>query len=866
MPLDPSGGLPPDRPAAVSQRLVAVAGPALGLALLALAAWILRHEFRSYHFDDVLGHLRSIPTRHLLTALVLTVLGYVVLTGYDTLALRYLGHPLAYRRIALVSFVAYVFSHNIGLSVFGGSAVRYRMLSAWGVKADDVARVIAFTLLTFWMGFFLVGGVCHSIWPLAINWPALPLDSSRGIGWVLLATTAAYLTFVALRREPILLRGFRIDLPRPRVTIAQFGLSSLDWLVAAAVLYAVLPGVPGLSFPVFVGAYLLAQVVGLISHVPGGLGVFESAMVLLLKPWLGGDVVLASILAYRVVYYLLPLACAVVLFAGYEIRQRRAAIERTGAWLQGWMAELVPRLLAVTTFLAGAVLLLSGATPELPERLEWLRRTLPVPVIEASKLVGSVIGVALLLLANALRQRLDAGYLGTLILLLAGALAALARGLDWEEASILVGMALLLLPCRRFFYRRSSLLGQPLSRGWWLGVAAVAAGAFVVLDLAYRHVAYSNELWWHFGPGVQAPRSLRAMLAAGVFFVIIGALRLLRPVPPTPDPPTAEELDRAQVIAAKDRTTKGYLSLLGDKNLLFQPDGRAFLMYGVSGRTWVAMGDPVGSEDDQEELAWRFRELADQHGGRAVFYEVSEAALPIYLDLGLDLRKLGERALVPLASFALEGSDRKELRQSQSRLAREGCRFEIVPPAAVAPLLDELEAISNAWLAAKNTGEKRFSLGFFDRAYLLRLPVAVVRRADRIVAFANVWPSEARVELAVDLMRYDASAPRGVMEYLFTQLMLWGRAEGYETFSLGMAPLSGFEHRRLAPLWNRFGALLFRHGEHFYNFQGLRSFKDKFDPRWEPSYLASAGGLTTPLVLTRIASLVSGGVTGILSK
>jgi phosphatidylglycerol lysyltransferase len=182
------------------------------------------------------------------------------------------------------------------------------------------------------------------------------------------------------------------------------------------------------------------------------------------------------------------------------------------------------------------------------------------------------------------------------------------------------------------------------------------------------------------------------------------------------------------------------------------------------------------------------------------------------------------------------------------------------------PLLDELEAVSSAWLSEKNTREKGFSLGFFDRQYLARLPVAVVRKASRIVAFANIWPSAAKVELTIDLMRYDKSAPPRVMEYLFTQLMLWGRTEGYQYFSLGMAPLSGFESRRLTPLWNRFGAFLFRHGEHFYNFQGLRNFKEKFNPDWEPRYLATPRNISVPFVLTRIAGLVSGGVSGVLAK
>lgn len=850
----------------MKQRLLAALGPVLGGILLVLAVLVLRHEFEGYHLHDVLGHVRNIPGRRLALAFVLTVFGYVTLTGYDALAFRYVRTALPYRRIALASFVAYVFSHNVGLSFFGGSAVRYRMLSGWGVRAEVIARVIAFALLTFWLGFFLLGGLVHTLWPLAVDLPGIHLASSRSIGLGLLAVLGAYLALLIRRRAPLRLHGFQVDLPGLRMTGAQLALSSIDWLLAASVLYAVLPASPDLGFPTFLGAYLLALVVGLVSHVPGGLGVFETAMVLLLRPYLPGDQVLASIVAYRIVYYLLPLAVAVLLFSGYELRQSGMPLVRAGAAIQGWMSAVAPRLFAVTTFLAGALLLFSGATPEFPQRLAWLRETLPLPLIEISKLLGSVFGVFLLLLGNALRQRIDAAYYGTLALLAGGSLVSLLKGLDWEEAAILAAMGLALLPCRSFFYRRSSLLAQSLNPGWWVAVAVVALGSVLALELAYRHVEYSHELWWQFDLEAQAPRSLRALLAAGVALVAIGAARLLRPAPPIPGLPTTEQLDLAQTIVSRSPRVDGYLALLRDKELWFHEDGSAFLMFGVSGRTWIAMGDPIGPREQQEALAWRFRELADRHGARAVFYEVSEGMLPLYLDLGLDLRKLGETGRVRLPGFSLDGKRRSDFRQARSRLAREGCRFELLAPPAVAPLLDQLQAVSDDWLRAKNTREKRFSLGFFDRDYLRRLPLAVVRRGDSVIGFANVWPSEAKQECGIDLMRHRADAPKGVMDFLFAELMLWARDEGYQWFSLGMAPLSGFEQHRLAPLWNRLGALLFRHGEHFYNFQGLREFKEKFDPEWEPRYLAAPGGLVTPLVLTRIASLVSGGATGIISR
>lgn len=279
------------------------------------------------------------------------------------------------------------------------------------------------------------------------------------------------------------------------------------------------------------------------------------------------------------------------------------------------------------------------------------------------------------------------------------------------------------------------------------------------------------------------------------------------------------------------------------------------------------MGDPIAPREEVVELAWAFRESCDRHGGWTVFYEVGTENLSVYLDLGLTLFKIGEEARVGLKAFSLEGSARKELRHVRNRLEKDGYTFEIKPPEEIEGVLPELKRISDAWLNAKNTREKGFSLGFFSPNYIRQFPCAVVRKQDRIVAFANLWQGAERDELSMDLMRYSAEAPDNVMDYLFIRLMLWGKEQGFRWFSLGMAPLAGLEgHPELAPIWNRLGAFVFRHGEHFYNFQGLRRYKDKYDPEWEPRYLAIPGGLKLPRVFTNIAALISGGMTGVVGK
>lgn len=846
-------------------------GPAFGVALFAAALWVLHHELRAYTYKEVREALHGLPRWRLDLGLLLTAASYLLLTGYDTLACRYLSLALRYRQIALASFVGYAFSHNVGASFLGGGAIRYRLYSSWGLQAGEIATIVAFNGITFWLGFLLLTGLALLFEPAAaLSVRTLPPGTEPAIGAVCVAIVVAYVGWSAVRRTPLRIRNFELRIPPIDLTVVQLALSTLDWALAACVLYVLLPPSPTLGFPGFLAAFLLAQVAGLASHLPAGLGVFETVILIGLAPHLPGSAVLGSLVAYRVIYYLLPLLAAGGLLGGYELL-RRTLVRRVGGLFGRIVPEIVPQALAVTTFLGGVVLLASGATPAIHTRLGWLQTFLPLSLLEASHFFGSLTGVGLLLLARGLQHRLDAAYLGTVALLAAGIVFSLLKGFDYEEAMLLTAMLAALLPCRAHFYRRASLLDESFTAGWSLAIGLVVVGSIWLLFLSHRHVEYSHELWWQFEFESNAPRALRATTAASVVLIAVGLARLLRPTTARPTLPSADDLTRAAQVVAASRRTYAHLALLGDKTLLFRDDPsgapRGFVMYGVEGRSWVAFGDPVGSPEDARELAWRFREISDQHVGWTVFYEVGSENLPIYLDLGLSLLKLGEEARVPLPGFGLEGSARKGLRQTHRRVEKDGASFALVPAEEVPALLPDLRRVSDAWLAEKNTREKGFSLGFFSEDYLRRTPVAVARRDGRIVAFANVLLGADREELSIDLMRYEpATAPASVMDYLFLELMLWGRNDGYRWFNLGMAPFSGFDVRTLAPLWNRAGAFLFRQGEHFYNFQGVRQYKDKFDPVWEPRYLASPGGLALPRILANVAALVSGGLTGVVRK
>jgi phosphatidylglycerol lysyltransferase len=830
----------------------------LGLGLFALALVVLRRELHALTWHELTSDVLATPPARLWAALLLTVLNYAALTGYDLLAFAYVGNRLSRWRVAAASFLAYAIANSVGFAMFSGAAVRYRFYTRWGVTAKELSRIVFSYSVTFWLGLLTLGGISLVASPLpgAHELPAHALVAA--VGWLLLLTSAGYLVAVVVRREPIRFRGFELPLPPPRIGFAQLALSATDWALAAAVLYVLLPK-SDLSFLGLLGAFLAAQLLGLASHVPGGAGVFEGLMVVLLRPFLSSAELLPALVVYRLVYYLLPLSVALLTLVADEAHERRAQAARAGAFL-GWLSEeITPRVLAVFTFLAGAGLLFSGVTPAAPGRLAWLHEVLPLGVVEASHFLGSIAGAGLLLVSQGLWRRLDAAYYLAAGGVATGIAASLLKGADFEEATLLALLLVVLWSARPAFDRRAALLETGFSPGWIAAVVATLGAAAWLGLFAFKHVEYSQELWWQFELRKEASRSLRSSVGAAVALGLFGFARLLRPAAHEALEPTEGDLEAASSAIAAQTATFPYLVYLRDKALLFDEDRKGFVMYGVQGRTWVGLGDPVGPSDRLARLVRLFLERCDDFDGVPVFYEVAKEGLHRYADFGLAFVKLGEEARVDLRSFSLDGGRASKHRQALRRLEKEEAAFRVIPASEVPPLMDELRAVSLDWLREKAGSEKGFSLGFFDPAYVQRFPVAVVERHGRIEAFANLWPGPGNVELSVDLMRYHKDAPTGVMEALFVHLLRWGKEQGYSWFGLGMAPFSGFESSPVAPLWTRLGRLLYRHGEAFYNFQGLRAYKEKFNPTWEPRYLAYPGGLALPRILADVAALISGG-------
>ncbi len=306
----------------IRKKVLRVLLPIISACLFALAFWVLYHELKDYHYREIMHYFHNLTSSRLFLALFSSVLSYLMLIGYDILGMWYIRHPLGYGKVAFASYIGYAFSNSIGFSFISGGVIRYRFYSAWGLSAAEIAKVVAFCIFSSFLGFFTLAGISFLIKPETI--PAylrLPFYSVRPVGFFFIALIATYFGLILFLKKPLSIRGRMLRLPSKKLLPAQILVSTLDWAFAAFTLYFLLPSTAKISLPGFISIFMTAQFAGLVSHVPGGLGIFEVVVLLLLPPVLTHPQIIGSLVSFRVVYYFLPLAIATLMLGVNELLQ-----------------------------------------------------------------------------------------------------------------------------------------------------------------------------------------------------------------------------------------------------------------------------------------------------------------------------------------------------------------------------------------------------------------------------------------------------------------------------------------------------------------------------------------------------------------
>ena len=534
---------------------------------------------------------------------------------------------------------------------------------------------------------------------------------------------------------------------------------------------------------------------------------------------------------------------------------------------------------ALLTAAMGVVNVISAVLPSMRDRLRLLRllgEYSPFSIRAGGHLVSALAGFALLLLSVSLWRRKQLGWLLTLLILIISVPVHLLKGFDYEEATLAALLAGLLIYLRPNFHARSD--PPSVRQGLLILLAALAFTViygvigFYFLD---RHFKVSFGFWsalrqtivmftQFYNPGLQPVTGFGRYFVASIYVisaVTIGyaLLMLLRPVLGRRSQ-TEEERSRAwEIVRAHGRTSLARYALLDDKLFFFTPGG-SLISYVVKDRVALVLGDPIGPNDDFEGAISSFQDFCSKNDWLPAFYQVSSTHIEAYKSREFHIIPIGHEAIVDLGCFTLDGSQNKTLRNSYNKMVRLGYHHDVIQPPYSARMLRELKFVSDDWLTAHRATELRFSLGWFDQAYLNTCPILLVRDREGFIAgFANLVTEFQANEIAIDLMRYLQHGESGLMDFLFVSLFQWAREQGFSTFNLGLSALSGVGEQSDDPIVERALNFIYQNVDRFYNFRGLHSFKEKFHPTWSERFLVYPAMSNLPAISAAIFRASFGG-------
>jgi phosphatidylglycerol lysyltransferase len=448
----------------------------------------------------------------------------------------------------------------------------------------------------------------------------------------------------------------------------------------------------------------------------------------------------------------------------------------------------------------------------------------------------------------------------------------LTKALDYPEALLSLLLAGVLWLSRKQFWVKSSppdlrwamvrlavAVAVALAYGIWgfwildpkdFGIN-FTVGAAIRQTLQFFSLVYPPQITAHTRHGEWFFQSMYLIVIAAYSYA---GLALFRPVAYAYHTAPRERAQAAEIVARYGRSSLDYFKLWRDKSFFFSRRRDCFIAYKVAGNFALALGDPVGPPDQIAGIIRDFLDYCRGNDWRVAFHQVTPEWLDAYHQAGLHRLKIGDDAIVELDKFRLDSKSMKTMRSRIQQLQKFGIHFRIYESPLPDSVLAEAKEVSDEWLQIPGRRERSFTLGAFEPEYVKTTRLAAALDAQgKMLAFVNFVPSYVPGECTLDLMRRRTDAPNGIMDYLLVQALEWAKAQGFKTFSLGMAPMSGFQEREEASLEERAVHTFFSHLNFIFSYQGLRSYKGKFATRWEPRYEIYRNTLDLPRLALAIA-------------
>ena len=796
----------------------------------------------------------SLATQSPVSLLILLVVGLIAVTPmltYDFVITELLPGHYKPAYVIKSGWIVNTFTNIAGFGGLLGASLRANF---YHEKASQKQVLFAISKIAM----FLLAGL--SLWSMI----GIVVIFVFGIGaefanyWVWLVGGAAYFPLLMIISH-VRDSEFFADMPLKRQLRLTLG-SFLEWGGCAAFFlligYFLEAPIPLSSvLPLF----MVANVIGVISMVPGGLGSFDVLMIVELgQLGLDSSAAVVWLLFYRLFYYVIPFLIGAGLFA-------QDAGKRLNAYLEGLPVQLIRKaafgFLVVFLYFSGSMLLLRGVAPDLAFQNTLYQRLYPYTFLFLDRVTNVIVAFLILGFGRGIASRVKRAYWPTVIVLIVAMVASLREDNHLRFIVFLILVVIALILTRRELTRDRLALswGNKLIDGAVFGLTFIFYAFAVFYNAPAIHHRHVPDVFLFPSERMFFTTLIGVMLAALTVYLIFRYLS-------APTKSLADPYDEARlkaVVAKFGGNEVSHLGLMRDKSLHFyQVDGedRVFFLFKKKADKLIVMGEPVGDETQIPAAIADFMKQADDQDMSLVFYEINESLTMKLHEFGFDFMKFGEEGYVDVTTFTLAGTKRKGERALMHKFEREGYSVELLKPPFDDALLDDLQTVSDSWLDGRS--EKGFSLGFFDRHYLNQAPIAVVRAPDgKIVAFATDMPTGNNEVTSIDLMRSSADAPSGIMDEVFIHLFELAKDRGFKYFNMGMAPLANVGTSSYSFIEEKIAHLVYEYGYRFYGFQGLRSYKNKYVTEWVPKYVAYRKRTSLLFTLLQIMMVVNQKVT-----
>lgn len=796
----------------------------------------------------------SLATQSPVSLLILLVVGLIAVTPmltYDFVITELLPGHYKPAYVIKSGWIVNTFTNIAGFGGLLGASLRANF---YHEKASQKQVLFAISKIAM----FLLAGL--SLWSMI----GIVVIFVFGIGaefanyWVWLVGGAAYFPLLMIISH-VRDSEFFADMPLKRQLRLTLG-SFLEWGGCAAFFlligYFLEAPIPLSSvLPLF----MVANVIGVISMVPGGLGSFDVLMIVELgQLGLDSSAAVVWLLFYRLFYYVIPFLIGAGLFA-------QDAGKRLNVYLEGLPVQLIRKaafgFLVVFLYFSGIMLLLRGVAPDLAFQNTLYQRLYPYTFLFLDRVTNVIVAFLILGFGRGIASRVKRAYWPTVIVLIVAMVASLREDNHLRFIVFLILVVIALILTRRELTRDRLALswGNKLIDGAVFGLTFIFYAFAVFYNAPAIHHRHVPDVFLFPSERMFFTTLIGVMLAALTVYLIFRYLS-------APTKSLADPYDEARlkaVVAKFGGNEVSHLGLMRDKSLHFyQVDGedRVFFLFKKKADKLIVMGEPVGDETQIPAAIADFMKQADDQDMSLVFYEINESLTMKLHEFGFDFMKFGEEGYVDVTTFTLAGTKRKGERALMHKFEREGYSVELLKPPFDDALLDDLQTVSDSWLDGRS--EKGFSLGFFDRHYLNQAPIAVVRAPDgKIVAFATDMPTGNNEVTSIDLMRSSADAPSGIMDEVFIHLFELAKDRGFKYFNMGMAPLANVGTSSYSFIEEKIAHLVYEYGYRFYGFQGLRSYKNKYVTEWVPKYVAYRKRTSLLFTLLQIMMVVNQKVT-----